>query len=131
MDIAEYISTSSSYTTFLLASVITFLLVSYMSRKPWQPLPPGPLALPIIGSWEFLVSSDPRQSVLRLWRRYGDIFTLCMGYETVVFVNGYQLVTEMLIGNQGKVEDRPDVYFMNSIGKKIGDYGSITGPNQT
>ena len=120
MDIGEYLSMSSSYTTCLLTLLITFLFISYMSRKPWQRLPPGPLALPIIGSWEFLVSPDPRQSVLKLWRRYGDIFTLCMGYETVVFVNGYKLVTELLIGNQGKVEDRPDVYSLNSIGNKTG-----------
>ncbi|XP_068636127.1 cytochrome P450 89A2-like [Aristolochia californica] len=74
-------------------------------------LPPGPVAVPIIGSFVWITSSVVNlEPVLRqLWRKYGPIMTIRLGSRTVIFICSNTLTHEVLVGKGAVFADRPPV----------------------
>ncbi|XP_025099204.1 cytochrome P450 2U1-like [Pomacea canaliculata] len=83
-------------------------------------LPPGPgPALPLIGHLH-LLSKDPRQQFASWRRQYGDVFSLYLGSQLVVVLNGYNVIKDALVKHADVFSDRPHIYFTDYIAKNKG-----------
>ncbi|XP_069799532.1 cytochrome P450 2G1-like isoform X2 [Dendropsophus ebraccatus] len=60
-------------------------------------LPPGPTPLPFIGTLLHITSGELVNSLLKLWDKYGSVYTLYFGSRPVVVLCGYDAVKEALI----------------------------------
>ena len=89
----------------LLIMVFIGLLIVRNFQKPAK-LPPGPPGLPIVGSIPFL-GSDLRSSLLKLSKKYGDVYHVYIGGMLVVVLNGYGTIKEALVHNADVYSGRP------------------------
>ncbi|XP_029301776.1 LOW QUALITY PROTEIN: cytochrome P450 2Y3 [Cottoperca gobio] len=84
--------------TVILAGLILSLLWLFIfksSRK--YCLPPGPLALPLIGNLPQLDKKAPFKSFLKFSKTYGTVMTLYLGWQRLVVLVGYDAVKEALV----------------------------------
>ena len=104
-------------------TALIFILIFYIS---WsliknRKLPPGPWGYPIIGTLPRFDLS--RISTFRnLWKQYGDLYTLQFGNRTVVMVNGYNTLREMLLKHGDDTLDRPSNYSFDVLLEKSGTF---------
>ncbi|XP_035684254.1 cytochrome P450 2U1-like [Branchiostoma floridae] len=95
------------------------LLVFFKQRKNLPPSPSG--SWPVVGH----LLSLGRAPHLKLteWRKqYGDVYTVRMGMEDVVVLNGYRAIKEALVDYKDAFSSRPNVYVINLVtgcGKNI------------
>ncbi|XP_007439872.2 cytochrome P450 2J5-like, partial [Python bivittatus] len=83
-------------------------------------LPPGPLALPLIGTfWAngFWLRED---YFLKDKKRYGNIYTVFLGHTPAVVLSGFKTVKEGMTSFSEEFSDRPDDPFMNVLAKGRG-----------
>ncbi|KAK7465118.1 hypothetical protein BaRGS_00037697 [Batillaria attramentaria] len=95
-------------TARLLTGVVLLLsLLLWLYSRRSSRLPPGPgFALPLLGHLH-LMGKDPRET-FRKWRRqYGDIFSLYMGRQLTVVLNGHKVIKEALVKQADVFSDRP------------------------
>ncbi|KAL8573334.1 hypothetical protein ACOMHN_032796 [Nucella lapillus] len=87
----------------------------------WRPreIPPGPgIALPVLGHLLLLVRRDPRES-FREWRaRYGNVFSLYLGRQLVVVLNGHRVIRQALVTQGEAFLDRPRLPFLEMVSHK-------------
>ncbi|CAG7727850.1 unnamed protein product, partial [Allacma fusca] len=57
-------------------------------------LPPGPIGLPILGYLPFL-GETPALKITELSRKYGDLFSIRLGQQLVLFVNDVETMKDM------------------------------------
>ena len=90
--IASFIS---SNVASILVFTIVFLFVWYYFQIPSN-LPPGPPALPIIGSLPF--TGLLLHNTFLKWRpKYGDIASFYLGNEIGVILNNYDVIKEAFV----------------------------------
>eukprot|EP00058_Branchiostoma_floridae_P019827 XP_002605317.1 hypothetical protein BRAFLDRAFT_89040 [Branchiostoma floridae] len=104
--------------TFLVFFV-AFLLACLYLRRP-RNLPPYPAGCwPVLG--HLIALGRAPHLKLTAWRRqYGDVFTVRMGMEDVVVLNGYTAVKDALVDRSELFASRPQNYlfdFVTSFGK--------------
>lgn len=99
-------------------------------------IPPGPRPWPIVGNYGgFLVPSFLR----RRFRRgggavknaivlltdqaniYGNVFSLFVGSQLIVVLNGYEVVKDALSNHADDFSDRPDIPTVSIMTKRKGD----------
>ncbi|XP_065511681.1 cytochrome P450 2J2-like [Caloenas nicobarica] len=86
----------------LLVFLVVFLLVAdYMKHRKPKSFPPRPFYLPIVGHMYLMNFSNPMMPVQKLIEKYGGIFSMDVGSESFVIVNGLRMVKEVLV-NQGE-----------------------------
>ncbi|XP_032081240.1 cytochrome P450 2J5-like [Thamnophis elegans] len=101
----------------LLALLILLFLKQLWSRRH---LPPGPLALPLIGTlWAhgFSLSEDYFRKPAK---RYGNIYTMWAGSHLLVVLSGFRAVKEGMTGFSDGFSDRPNDPSLIAIGKGMG-----------
>ncbi|XP_078621648.1 cytochrome P450 2U1-like isoform X3 [Branchiostoma floridae x Branchiostoma japonicum] len=93
-----------------------FLLAYVLLKRP-QNLPPYPAGrVPVLG--HLLALGRAPHLKLTAWRRqYGDVFTVRMGMEDVVVLNGYTAVKDALVDRSELFASRPPVYLFDAFGK--------------
>ncbi|XP_075302332.1 cytochrome P450 2G1-like isoform X2 [Opisthocomus hoazin] len=74
------------------------LLLALRPRAPGR-LPPGPPALPLLGNLLQISPTSTLQSLLKLSKKYGPVFTVYVGSRRVVVLSGHAAVREALVGN--------------------------------
>ncbi|PIO33475.1 hypothetical protein AB205_0042540 [Aquarana catesbeiana] len=97
--------------TLILAVCITFLMffmmwINYSKRKD---LPPGPTPLPLLGNILQVNIKELPQSLLKLAKIHGDVFTVHLGSRRVVVLHGCDAVKEALVDNADVFSDRGKV----------------------
>ncbi|GAB2274007.1 hypothetical protein Dimus_008777 [Dionaea muscipula] len=87
----------SSLVSFLLVCISTQLIISILKHygilRPKR-LPPGPSGLPIVGNL-FDLGAKPHQSLAKLAKIHGPIFSLQVGYKTTVVVSSASAAKEI------------------------------------
>ncbi|XP_077998220.1 cytochrome P450 2U1-like [Glandiceps talaboti] len=89
----------------LLVIVITFAIYFY-NRGPGRNLPPGPIGVPVVGCLPWL-NPVPCETFMIWSKKYGDVFSVRLGAELVVVVNGYETIKEALVKYWYQFSGRP------------------------
>ena len=107
----------------LIIVVILVFIVAYnhFTKEPWKKLPPGPPALPIVGSLPFLGSLDLREPLRKMAAKYGDVFTFYMGQRRVIVLNGYEVIKDAFVKHGHVFSGRPSIYFVSRITNGYGE----------
>ncbi|KAM3912086.1 cytochrome P450 2A3-like [Leptodactylus fuscus] len=72
-------------------------------------LPPGPTPLPILGNYLQLSKGNMVTSLLKLRKKYGEVFTVFLGSRPVIVVTGYKAVREVYVDRSEDFLARGDV----------------------
>lgn len=94
----------------ILVFVVVFL-ASFLFMSRAKGLPPGPLALPFIGSYHFLRKLQGKLLHVVYFeaaKKYGNIFSFKLGQQTVVVLTGYDAVSQALVKQSDVFSDRPN-----------------------
>ncbi|XP_053328575.1 cytochrome P450 2G1-like [Spea bombifrons] len=83
-------------------------------------LPPGPTPLPFIGNLLQIERGQMANSMIKLWKKYGDVYTLYFGSSPVIIICGYQAVKEALVDQGEEFGARGNLVTMNKFTQ---DYG--------
>ncbi|KAF0928777.1 hypothetical protein E2562_010656 [Oryza meyeriana var. granulata] len=108
-------ATDTSWLLLLGALVVPFVVV--LARrgggkgKGGGRIPPGPLAVPVLGSllWLTQSSSDLEPLLRRLIARYGPVVSLRVGSRLTVFVADRRVAHAALVERGAALADRPEV----------------------
>ena len=82
-----------SVTIFLLACVI-LIAIKLLTRRPPR-FPPGPLALPIMGSHPFLPGEGTEKYVSEKVTSYGTVTGLFSGSYPLIVINDWRMVKSL------------------------------------
>lgn len=123
----------------LILLVVLYLVRYYQKRQCCANIPPGPKPWPVVGNFGgFLIPpmlrtrSERRQSqnavcLLReLAELYGNVYSLFVGSQLVVVLNGYEAVRDALSNHPDQFSDRPDIPAITIMTKRKGKTHSLT-----
>ncbi|KPP57392.1 cytochrome P450 2K1-like, partial [Scleropages formosus] len=90
---------SASVTVVLVFATLLFLVLLFKpsSKGNKYKFPPGPRPWPIIGNLNILNVQRPDETMCKLSKQYGDVFTFHMGTKKYVVITGYEAVKQALI----------------------------------
>ena len=94
----------------ILVFAIVFLCSFLFLFKP-RGLPPGPITLPVIGSWFFLRQirgKRPHLAFFEASKKYGKIFSYRIGSQLLVVLHGSDAIHEALVKQSDVFSDRPN-----------------------
>ncbi|XP_040298476.1 cytochrome P450 2G1-like [Bufo bufo] len=104
----------------LLVVICLILLALWSENSKRKAMPPGPTPLPLLGNILQLNMNKLPQSLLKLAKRYGDVFTVYLGPRRVVILHGCDAVKEALIDNAHVFSKRGKVPAASLIFKDFG-----------
>ncbi|KAK2984691.1 hypothetical protein RJ640_014028 [Escallonia rubra] len=101
--------------TLILKSLFNCFISSKEKNK--KKLPPGPFAVPVIGSFLWLRKSlfDLEQVLNGLRAKYGPLFTLRIGPQPVIFICSRSLAHSALVQHGAVFSDRPKALATSEI----------------
>ncbi|KAK9939921.1 hypothetical protein M0R45_016601 [Rubus argutus] len=106
------------FISLLLKPILSLLLNT-------KKLPPGPVTLPIIGSFLWLWKSfwQLEPLIRKLQSQYGPIITLHIGSCPAIFISNHSLAHQALIQNGAVFADRPPTMATNQLTISAAGYG--------
>ncbi|XP_062994255.1 cytochrome P450 2J2-like [Elgaria multicarinata webbii] len=107
----------------VLVFLATFLLIAnYIKWRRPRDFPPGPVPLPFLGNLLDIDPKKPHLAMQKLREKYGNVFSLQLGNQRLVIVNGLHLMKEALVHQGENFVDRPRFPLMLEI---FGEFGLI------
>ncbi|XP_009464173.1 PREDICTED: cytochrome P450 2H2-like isoform X3 [Nipponia nippon] len=103
-------------TIFLLVCISCLLLFATwrrISQKEKQP--PGPITLPIVGNVLQLNPWNLPESLKKLSKKYGPVFTIHLGLQKVVVLYGYDVLKEALIDQADDFSGRGNLPLLKKL----------------
>ena len=92
----------------------------YVTGDKRLQLPPGPVPLPVIGNLLSL-GPDPREPLLDIRRKYGDVFTIYLGARRTIMLCSHEVIKEAFVKFSNVFTGRPqDLFFVEEIMKGRG-----------
>ncbi|XP_040204220.1 cytochrome P450 2K6-like [Rana temporaria] len=90
--------------------VILYLVKTYndQKNKKYKNYPPGPKALPFIGSLHMVDIQKPHYAFMKLSEEYGPVFSIQLVAEKMVVLCGYDVIKDALINHAEEFYERPD-----------------------
>ncbi|XP_065699195.1 cytochrome P450 2H1-like [Patagioenas fasciata] len=108
-------------TIFLLVCIACLLLFTTWRRTSQkQKQPPGPTTLPIVGNIFQLNLRNLPESLKKLSKEYGSVFTIHLGPQKVVVLYGYDVVKEALIDQGDDFSGRGNLPLIKKLLKETG-----------
>ncbi|XP_072464296.1 cytochrome P450 2A13-like isoform X1 [Notamacropus eugenii] len=104
---------------FFCISALVVLSV-WKQRKICRSLPPGPTPLPFIGNYLQLNTEQMYDSLMKIGKKYGPVFTVHLGQRTIVVLTGYEAVKEALIDQAEEFSGRGEQATFDWIFKGFG-----------
>ncbi|XP_021360956.1 cytochrome P450 2B5-like [Mizuhopecten yessoensis] len=104
-------------------AIVAVLLILMVSRSLQWPanVPPGPTGYPIVGSILLLSGKKkPKETFRQLRVKFGDVFSLTLGRNLLVVINGVDALKEAFIKRADDFSDRPDTYRSATLMKRKG-----------
>lgn len=86
----------------LVLAVISYRYYAFRRR-----LPPGPAGLPIVGNLLGIPKSHPWLEHTKLHKKYGPIFSMQFGFNTVIYLGTYEVARELLEKRSNIYSSRP------------------------
>uniref|UniRef100_A0A8C2E8M3 Cytochrome P450, family 2, subfamily Y, polypeptide 3 n=1 Tax=Cyprinus carpio TaxID=7962 RepID=A0A8C2E8M3_CYPCA len=109
--------------SLVLALVLAVLMLVWWKRKAsGLNLPPGPLALPLIGNLPIMDKRAPFKSFMQWSKTYGSVMTVYLGPQRMVVLVGYDTVKEALVDQAEHFTGRAPVPFLIKV---LRGYGEI------
>lgn len=108
---------TSCSTTTLLCVVVALLL--YVTSRRRTGIPPGPARWPIIGGMGAFYGKDTFTAFKCLRKKYGDIFSVYIGSELTIVLNGYQAINEAFVMKGRVFSRRPVTRFSQLMLKDV------------
>ncbi|KAL3884088.1 hypothetical protein ACJMK2_030310 [Sinanodonta woodiana] len=100
--------------TSILVFCVVFLFCYYALRTPSN-IPMGPVSVPLLGNIPQLAGKIPLL-LFRKWRKqYGDVFSVYMGSQLLVVLNGYKIIKEALVTRGNVFSDRPHNFILDKM----------------
>ncbi|XP_056329342.1 cytochrome P450 2G1 [Danio aesculapii] len=107
--------------SLLLVLVFTVLmLIRWKRKESGLSLPPGPLALPLIGNLLTLDKRAPFKTFMKWSKTYGSVMTVRLGPQRMVVLVGYETVKEALVDQAEDFAPRAPIPFINKVVKGYG-----------
>ncbi|XP_043922149.1 cytochrome P450 2D15-like [Protopterus annectens] len=97
-------------------SVFALLFDFMKRRKVWSRYPPGPWGLPFVGNLFQIGLREQHLRVTELSKKFGNLYSLQLGWIHAVVVNGYDALKELLIKKSEDCADRPCLPLNEIIG---------------
>ncbi|XP_075047347.1 cytochrome P450 2J4-like [Mixophyes fleayi] len=101
----------------LLLAVLACILIAKYLKIIWKArsLPPGPSPLPFIGNlWALSFNLYP-DTLSKLAKVYGNIYTVWLGHTPIVVLHGYRAVKNAIISHSEEMSGRPNSNFLKDI----------------
>lgn len=99
---------------FLLVGILTYLIAETVGRTPGTP--PGPALWPIVGNIPLIIrSKDLIEAFRDIRKQYGDIFSLKLGSQFIVVINGYDNIRDALVRKGELFTDRPSSFIFDKV----------------
>lgn len=122
-----------SWLTLLLFTICIYLICKVMKQKRKEisgggdeeeeekelTVPSGPPGLPFLGNI-LQLGQRPFVTLFKWWPKYGPIFKIKLGSETVVVLNGTQVIREALVDYGEEFAGRPHLYMIHATLKGKG-----------
>ncbi|XP_004648699.1 cytochrome P450 2G1-like [Octodon degus] len=110
-----------AFTIFLtLCLTCLILLIAWKRADKGGKLPPGPTPLPFLGNMLQIGYNKTYESLLKLHKKYGPVFTVYMGPRPVVVLCGYDALKEALADQGDYFNGRGE---MPSVDRNFQSYG--------
>ncbi|XP_056261444.1 cytochrome P450 2K1-like isoform X1 [Seriola aureovittata] len=115
----------SSSSVPLLGALVVLLLVYLVSTFIFSSQekgknPPGPKPLPLFGNLLQLDLDRPYNTLLKLSKKYGSVFTVYFGPKKVVVLAGYKTVKEALVNRAEEFGERDPMQIAKDFNKGHG-----------
>ncbi|XP_016381651.1 cytochrome P450 2G1-like, partial [Sinocyclocheilus rhinocerous] len=104
---------SSSLVLVLVLAVL--MLVWWKRNASGLSLPPGPLALPLIGNLPIMDKRAPFKSFMQWSKTYGPVMTVYLGPQRMVVLVGYGTVKEALVDQAEHFTGRAPIPFLIKV----------------
>ncbi|XP_067306109.1 cytochrome P450 2G1-like [Pseudorasbora parva] len=104
---------SSSLLLVLVLAVL--MLVRWKRKASGVSLPPGPLALPLIGNLPIMDKRAPFKSFMKWSKTYGPVMTVYLGLQRAVILVGYDTVKEALVDQAEDFKGRAPIPFLYRV----------------
>ncbi|CAJ1060407.1 Hypothetical predicted protein [Xyrichtys novacula] len=103
----------------LFATIFILTMDCIKNRRP-SSFPPGPWAFPIVGNIFSVDHSKTHESMIQLAKKYGGVYSLRMGQEWHVILNGFAVLKEALVNQGDGLADRPSLPLLDDLNHGFG-----------